>query len=92
MLADQPYLEETTTQGVVERRLESFTLSISAAGSSAFHQLVSPLNLDLSALAACLSSSSSSPSLRSSFCAFWNLWSSNSVSDYMRYSSMGSVK
>ena len=59
MLADQPYLEETTTQGVVARRLESFTDSMSAAGSSAFHQEVSGLNLVFSALTLFFSSSSS---------------------------------
>jgi len=44
MLADQPYLEVTTTQGVLARRVLIFTFSTSGSASAAFHQVTTPLN------------------------------------------------
>ena len=45
MLALQPYLEVTTTQGVVDRRVEILTDSMLGSLTAPFHQLVSSLNL-----------------------------------------------
>lgn len=44
MLADQPYLEVTTTQGVLLRRVLIFTFSTSGSARAPFHQLTTPLN------------------------------------------------
>ena len=45
MLADQPYLEVTTTQGVLLRRVLIFTFSTSGSARAPFHQLTTPLEL-----------------------------------------------
>ena len=92
MFADQPYLDDTTTHGVVERRLETLTASIMVSGSLLFHHVVKDLNASFVFLKRAFSSSSASPNLRSSLLALENLKSSNSVKFCMVYSSMGSVK
>ena len=45
MFALQPYLEVTTTQGVVDRRVEILTDSMLGSLTAPFHQLVSSLNI-----------------------------------------------
>ena len=73
MFADHPYLEETTTHGVVERRLETLTPSMTFSGSLLFHHAVNGLNAALVFLNRAFSSSSASPNLRSSLLALENL-------------------
>ena len=66
----------TTTQGVLERRLDTRTASrLPSSPTSFFHHLVSGLNCVRSFFSSFLFASSS-PSLRSSFAAFWNFTSS----------------
>lgn len=44
MLADQPYLEVTTTHGVLDKRVLIFTLSTSGSARAPFHHPTTPLN------------------------------------------------
>lgn len=48
MLADQPYLEVTTTQGVLARRVLIFTFSTSGSAKAVFHQVTVSLNCSCS--------------------------------------------